>query len=129
MIEKILELFAYSVVRAQKGDGYWKTAADQWIRPKNPLPDLEVGQTVYTYDEDDTELQEERVCAVHEGIGYLFRFTPYYGPDLCAVTIDSHAKSVSEAVALFRESIESDIKYYEEKAKNSVDLRKLLAAD
>ena len=90
-----------------------------------PLKGLSVGDVVYAFNEDDDELDEDRVAVVDDGIGYLV-YIGYRGPALDPIPAATHGKTKAEAVRKWREGITRSLKWCQKLQDRIPSLQALL---
>ena len=117
MNNEMLQEIAGVVLSQLIGPGRWCKDRERprFEKITNPILGLAEGDVVYTYDEDDEEMQECKVLAVVDGVGYVLWSTSYHGPLLMPVANDSYGRTMAEAAEVNREQIESDIRYAQER--------------
>lgn len=113
-LKEIAKAIASTVLAKLSGRGAWYRTEDglpKFMPIKNPLPDLECGDVVYSYDDDREALERSQVIAVVDGIGYVLWVSGCHGPLLVPVDSDCYGRTMAEAAKVNRESIEATIAY------------------
>jgi hypothetical protein len=128
MDKELLKAIAESVLTQLVGEGRWYKQKDRprFEKIDNPVMGLEVGDVVFTYDEDEEEMQERQVIAIVNGIGYVLWASSYHGPLLLAVSDDCYGKTAKEAAEANREQIESDIEYAQRRYDRMTKVKAIL---
>jgi hypothetical protein len=128
MDKELLKAIAESVLTQLVGEGRWyrKNDRPRFEKIDNPVMGLEVGDVVFTYDEDEEEMQERQVIAIVNGIGYVLRASSYHGPLLLAVSDDCYGKTAKEAAEANRGQIESDIEYAQRRYDRMTKVKAIL---
>lgn len=126
-LKSLLQAVAESVLANLIGDGYWYTEKElpKFNKPEDAIEGLNPGDIVLTYEAG--EIEEHAVLAVIRGVGYFLVDHHYYGPILGPVTDDCFFRTVEEVVSAYRDEIESDIAYYEERNRQVIKLKSLLS--
>ena len=95
------------------GSGTWRTSPRLWTPPSNAMPGLNLGQTLYTYE--DYELREKRVVAIRNGVGFYIETSLYEGFLVCPFLNDEWATTIEGALVFAdsREELARRIDYYE----------------
>jgi hypothetical protein len=125
---KLLQGVAESILRSINGPGYWDvhSAPRGYKKPDDALSGLSVGDVVYSYNEEEEALTEERVIAVVDGVGFVLYCDAQDRPGLLPVVAGTYGHSREAAITEWRADIEADIKYCQARADNLAGLKSLL---
>jgi len=119
----ILAAVAESILSAKNGYGYWRTVQADREKPdiENCLKGLKVGDSVFSFDDEDCQIEMHKVVCVSDGVGYIVRQLGVNGrPGIHAVH-DDYCRTKADAVLLYRDDIDESIALCERDIKSNRD--------
>jgi len=124
-IDRILELVASEVLGQLLGAGYWKSYESDEYRC-SPIQGLQVGDSVYRWDDVEHEVCVEQVDYVAHGVGFVARARGTRG-ELIPVSQERFALSCEQCIRVNYEDVSRTLEWLDELAPKAEVLRSQIA--
>ena len=120
-MNKLMIEIAKAVLRELVGPGGWKKTTAGNCKPiENPLLGLTPGDTVYSYNEDNSAVELTTVVWMWGQIGLYVSESDYWGPQVWQISAEDFARTEDEAIKTASDLIQADLTWNQERV-NSVD--------